>query len=271
LVEHALRALASQNNCFLEVRFYDQLNSTRLGEICTELSNSRINFVVRPIGLRTLSSVRNLGLIESASDFVLYLDADAVPHTNWAEKFLQALNSDTIAVVGSRVVPVWENGMSLFALSTRLQGYYSIFDHGISDFETAWVIGASFGINRRLLRDDAYFREDLGRAPGSLRSGEEIELCIRAKQRGFKIKYLGSTEVHHFISNDRSSIGWIARRIVAAGKERGQLGKIEGAPRQKRNKFDFLFAPFYVPLYIFGYTLSRISGSTIETLDDDVG
>jgi hypothetical protein len=220
--------------------------------LCATLSSPSIGFCYCETAALPLSVIRNRGIRESASDVVLLLDADAIPGPNWMAEMRAALELPATGIVGSRVVPLWESGEFLFARAARLRAYYSIFDHGPQLRETAWVIGASFGLHRERVREP-HFLEGLGRTPGSLRSGEDIELCLRARRAGLRVLYVGTTAVEHAIAASRASLRWMAPRIVAAGRQRASLGPVPGGLTTPANRYDVLFAPLIVPLYLAGY------------------
>jgi cellulose synthase/poly-beta-1,6-N-acetylglucosamine synthase-like glycosyltransferase len=254
LLARVLQGLAHQefDGRTCEVRLYDQQGSDTLRRLCATLSSSSSEFCYCEAAPLPLSVTRNRGIRESASDLVLLLDADAIPAPNWIAEMRAALDTPATGIVGSRVVPLWESREFLFARAARLRAYYSIFDHGPQLRETAWVIGASFGLHRERV-PGPQFLECLGRTPGSLRSGEDIELCLRARRAGLRVLYVGTTAVEHAIAPARASLRWMAPRIVAAGRQRASLGPVPGGLKTPANRYDLLFAPLIVPLYLAGY------------------
>jgi len=257
VLSKALKAAALQEHCRLQILVFDQQSSEQVRSLCATLSNDNHRFEWISTPISGLSIVRNEGLKRAISEIVLYLDADAEPEPGWAHALCRELEQPGVAIAGSRVLPRWETKEYFLARATRILSYYSVFDFGTESFDTGWVVGASFAVHKGRLGSLATFSEELGRIPGSLRSGEELELCQRVRAAGFQVRYVGSVAVHHNISNSRCGFPWLARRIFAAGSQRAVLGTIEGTPALERNTYDLLFAPIYLPLYLAGYFTTR--------------
>ena len=68
---------------------------------------------------------------------------------------------------GDRARPA-RNSPPRIARARVVEEQYSLLDLGQGEIETRKVIGASFGLNRALLGDQAYFDETLGRRGGKL-------------------------------------------------------------------------------------------------------
>ena len=126
------------------------------------------------------------------------------------------------------------------------------------------VVGANFGLNLKNLARLAHFDEALGRREGKLFSGEESELCRRARNSGREVLYNGNAVVKHQVLPERISYYWILRRMYFAGIARATFG---GAPNPSRKIgwLDYVALLVVLPPYMAGYALSRLKLTTRNT------
>jgi hypothetical protein len=80
-------------------------------------------------------------------------------------------------------------------------------------------MGTSYAVDRERLPRKEPFRLDLGRRPGRLLGGEEVQLSLDVRAAGGRIRYEPGATVGHHVRADRLSWRWMLRRAYAAGRE----------------------------------------------------
>ncbi len=151
-----------------------------------------------------LSAARNEGYRQAAGEYVLYVDDDAVPASDWIDRLAEGLERDAEIVIGpsrppdSYQRPAW--------LSADLERYLGFFDLGdreqtVPRGEIAGT-GANMGFERQELVELGGFDERLGRQHGGLLSREELDLFRRADQTGLTCKYVPAPVTHAVDTKD---------------------------------------------------------------------
>lgn len=252
LVREALESLARQDDVTAEVLFLDQRHDPDFWRDVERLTCDHVRFVASPIAARSLSFARNHAISAAACDLVLYMDCDAVADPRWAAELAGALRQEGVGIVGSRIVPRWSRPPLLIARAWIAWEQYALLDFGPGIREVSKVVGAGFGIDRRALADQAYFREDLGRREGRLHCGEDTDICNRAVEKGLSVLYNGDSMVEHQIQPERIRYRWILKRLFYAGANRAVLGGPPGATHAL-STWDYLFLPAMALPYAAGF------------------
>jgi len=167
-----------------------------------------------------LSRARNRAIDETTSEFLVFLDDDAIPMPGWLAAIAGVFaSSSDIAVVGGEMVPVYEGGKPpwlpleaehLFMPMIPGEGLRRIsYPH--------YPYGANIAFRRRVFRQAGQFREDLGYCASALVPSEETELLVRAENTGAVIMFEPKAAVEHHVLQDRLSKQYIRRRFLPVG------------------------------------------------------
>lgn len=257
LVRDTIDGLARQREVEADIFFLDQTDDVQMREICGAAStqNLRFNYVVIP--MKGLSFARNRGIERSTNDIILYIDSDAIADPCWAYRMQETLLREGVGVAGSKIIPKWHKRPLLVARSEMVLGSYSMLDLGDDELASDRLFGAGFGIHRGRLGPEAYFDEKLGRHPGGLLGGEEIDLCARTRAIGLEVVYNGRAIVEHQVRRERISYRWLMRRFYYSGVERALTsGTLK--PRRRDHKFiDYLAYAVTLPATLLGYWHGR--------------
>ena len=166
-----------------------------------------------------LSNARNVGYKLAKSQYISYLDDDAIAEPQWLEEVLNAFNSfEDVGVVGGRIAPIWEIPRPLW-LGDELAGNVSVVDWGGElrvAKEDEWFAGANISFSKKVLEDAGGFSTNLGRKGGGqvLLSNEESEVLNFVKKSKYKEVYNPLASVDHLVEKKRLRREWFRRRAA---------------------------------------------------------
>ncbi len=167
-----------------------------------------------------LSNARNVAAQSTDTEFLCYMDDDAIASEQWLGKILEAFEvfgPDT-AVVGGKVDPIWEVPRPQW-LHDHLVGFVSVVDWG-GDARiaapTEYFAGTNVAYRTRDLLEFGAFATGLGRIGNSatLLSNEELELTNRIRASGKLLVYSPESVVNHLVPADRLSQSWYRKRVA---------------------------------------------------------
>ncbi|HHH47078.1 MAG TPA: glycosyltransferase [Thiotrichales bacterium] len=256
LVLQTLESLAEQAKVRGEVLFLDQSETSSIDIDCLNSRNETLTFRHLIIPARSLSYARNEAIRLAGHDIILYIDSDAIADPLWAHHLASALQQSGAAIAGGKIILKWHKKPIWLAKARVVREQYSCLDLGDRLVESDKVVGASFGIHRGILSDEAYFDERLGRRNGKLISGEETDLCDRARDNGHRIVYEGRSIVQHQVLPERITYSWVMRRMFHAGVNRAVRGG-NPSPTHPPNLWDYAVLPVILPSYAAGYVYGK--------------
>lgn len=164
-----------------------------------------------------LSNARNVGYKLANSEYISYLDDDAIASPVWVEEVLKAFESfDNVGVVGGRISPIWEIARPPW-LGDALVGNVSVVDWGGElriAAEDEWFAGANISFAKKVLEEAGGFSTNLGRKGSGqvLLSNEESELLSFVRQSDYQEVYSPTASVDHLVEKKRLCRDWFRRR-----------------------------------------------------------
>jgi GT2 family glycosyltransferase len=142
-----------------------------------------------PVGL---SRARNIGMQEAAGEIVAYLDDDAYPDPHWVSYLAEAFkDSDYAAIGGPNVLPGSCNIISDCVDHTPGAPTHVL----LSDIEAEHIPGCNMAFRKKNLESiggfDVQFRT----------AGDDVDLCWRIQDAGWKIGFCSAALVWHHRRN----------------------------------------------------------------------
>lgn len=171
-----------------------------------------------------LSIARNAGVRHAAGPIVCFVDDDAIPSPQYASEILTPFEDPRVACVGGKVVAAWPDATPPSWFSPR----YANIVAQTSSGETARMMKKGefpFGCNIAFRKETFLalggFDEALGKRGTNNIWGEEIDLCHRLQQEGFRFFYNPRAEVSHTVSRARATTQYFVESIFGKGVTEG--------------------------------------------------
>ena len=172
-----------------------------------------------------VSLARNAGAWAARTQFIAYIDDDAIPATDWVETILNAIVQPgrRPALIGGRILPKWEAPLPSW-WPASLRGVLSIIEHeGRGEYRTAAVpkdlepYAANVVVHVLSLLAAGGFGGAIGRYGNSLLSDEEVQLAWTLQDAGYSVRYDSRITVHHQIQARRLEPEWLLARLYWQG------------------------------------------------------
>ncbi|WP_413167433.1 glycosyltransferase [Capilliphycus salinus ALCB114379] len=197
-----------------------------------------------------LSNARNVAAKLCETEFIAYLDDDAIACPEWLEKIVQGFDQfgTDAAVLGGRVDPMWEIERPSW-LDDTLLSYVSVVNWG-GEMRVAkpdeWFAGANISFRTQDILDNGGFDVSLGRIGGgtSLMSNEEIHLLDQIKSKGKLTIYAPEAQVDHLVEKKRLNHAWFRKRVAWQAVSDYQMDS-EKAIEMARSGWNFLLEYFF--------------------------
>ena len=161
--------------------------------------------VLRHERARGPAAARNAGLRAATTEFVAFLDSDVVPRSGWLEVMLGHFSDPAVALVAPRIVALDAESNEL----ARYEHTRSSLDLGRREAAVrahtavSYVPSAAMLVRRSALVDEGGFDE-------SMRVAEDVDLCWRLEQAGWRLRYEPAARVAH---DHRVAFGdWFKRK-----------------------------------------------------------
>lgn len=167
----------------------------------------------------------NAGTRRASGEILLFLNQDATALPGWIEALRAAFQDPRVGIVGPKILfgkndhgqPEWtvQSAGGFYDRDGRPQhrylGYHGDDPRVNEELEVAWTTGAVLAIRRFLF--DALGGFDAGYEKGYF---EDVDLCERAKERGFQVLYHPKITFTHSVA----STGGIPRETFTKNMQR---------------------------------------------------
>jgi hypothetical protein len=147
---------------------------------------------------RRLAVSRNLGITAAAGEVVAFIDDDSLATPTWLEELAAAFDHPSVGAVGGlvydpsgvqlqyRYAACQRNGSPVYKVEPPLDQYL----HPNAD-PVAYLQGTNMAYSRSVLREIGGFDERI------LHFYDDVDVCLRVIDLGYRLKQLDGAAVHH--------------------------------------------------------------------------
>jgi glycosyltransferase involved in cell wall biosynthesis len=207
-----------------------------------------------------VSLARNAGAWAARTQFIAYIDDDAIPATDWVSAILTSIAQPgrPPALIGGRILPKWEAPLPSW-WPPSLRGVLSIIEHeGCGEYRTKAVpkglepYAANIVVHVLSLLAAGGFGGAIGRYGESLLSDEEVQLAWMLQDAGYSVRYDSRITVHHQIQARRLDPAWLLSRLYWQGASAVLTRRLLHQPERvwrelpRRLLIAALLGPFYL-------------------------
>jgi glucosyl-dolichyl phosphate glucuronosyltransferase len=207
--------------------------SAEIAGLVATVNNARMLRVEHP----GVSLARNVGADAADSDYIAYIDDDAIPEPDWIARILDVVREFRPALVGGRILPQWETPLPGW-WPARLRGILTIIEaEGQGEYRTADLpagmepYAANMIVHLPALRAVGGFVQSSGRVGKTLLSDEEVDLAWRLQAAGYSARYDSRIVVRHQIQAARLTPSWLLSRLYWQGISTVLTRRRLGCPR----------------------------------------
>ncbi len=173
-----------------------------------------------------LSYARNRGLIESNSQYVIFVDDDVSFHSGWCQAFEECAQSYSCAAAGGTIIPVFPDEVpSWYVKGVMADGGTTTGNYQPSKVAAAITEGGLIGhprggnmlLDRQLVIDLGSFRVDLGWGKKRI-PAEETELFKRIHASGGVVRFTPKATVNHHLDAGRMNLPYLRKWHIGYGR-----------------------------------------------------
>lgn len=249
----ALKSLFNQTYPNLEIIVIvdeDHFLYTELTNFTRKVESPKEVTVLYDQGGKGLSSSRNLGIEVSSGSIVAFIDDDAVASPQWIEDLVSMYEKhDDVGCVAGKIEPLWIDS----ECSWLPMCFYWLISCTYRDIHEECEVRNGFGTNisfrRTVFNEIGFFLSNLGKYKGEGLLSEEMELCLRLRERtNYKVMYTPDAIVRHKVYPFRVTLRALARRAFYDGISKALINRLHRKARPLGTEFSLLnhlFLVFY--------------------------
>jgi glycosyltransferase involved in cell wall biosynthesis len=207
----------------LELVVVDNKSTDDTASVAEEFRGRAVNLKYVFEGVQGLSRARNRGVKTATAPVAAFIDDDAIPYPDWAERLLEAVRKfPEAAIIGGESEPLFESERPAWLDDDLLQSY-SCGLHYSDDYHFCegpdWLVECNLAYRLNALKAAGGFPEELGRKGNLLLSGDGAVNSVIVNSGG-RMLYTPFAKVRHLVPESRLNTKWIARRRFWGGVTR---------------------------------------------------
>ena len=202
----------------VEVLVVNNNSSDATLQVCEKYKDQIHNFHSVTETTQGLSFARNRAFKEAKSEWVYYLDDDALVTDGLIEKIIFQTENSAFDVFGGRAIPWYKFGKPSWYKDEY--GSYSLPHELLSKVDSPYfLIGVQMIFKKALLEKYKGFNTSIGMIGDSIGYGEETEIQMRMIKDGVQIFYDPSLVVEHLVPKYKMEIDWFFKSAFSLGRD----------------------------------------------------
>ncbi|MBN1641298.1 MAG: glycosyltransferase [Anaerolineae bacterium] len=163
-----------------------------------------------------LSNARNTAIEQATGDVLVYVDVDAMADRSLVETLLGSYDAPDVAGVGGQGIE-----SNVHSIADRWRVAHATQSHGARAREVWFLYGLCMSWRLDCLRE-------VGGFDASLRTnGEDVDMGLRMRAAGYRMRYLPAARVYHQRTDDvasltRTMVAWCVAAYVVRRRNRAQ-------------------------------------------------
>lgn len=205
-----------------DILIVDNNSSDNTREIIQEYANQKDNLKYVFEKEQGLSNARNRGAVLATTEYVAYIDDDAIAFENWLEEAVETIKDKDPMIFGGPIFP--------FYLTEKPEWFKDEYEIRIHQEKTGWmkkdryISGSNYFIKKEILKEVGWFSTDKGMNGDSLAYGEENEVVRKVNGLGENCVYYNTNmKVRHLVPKFKMSLQYFIFRNYKAGKTIGEI------------------------------------------------
>lgn len=187
-----------------------------------------------------LNHGRNRAIVESAHEFLVYLDDDMEVQPEWLASAHAALASHAADALCGPVEPRFERPPPSWMTQRLIESVTSAYSkkgesvHLLDRTVAHELPGCNFGVKKELAVRLGGFHPSLDRSGAGMLAGGDTEFGRRITQSGGRVLYVPGCRISHLVSRHKTSFRGLARRWYGLGQTERAMQVIAGSRRRPR-------------------------------------
>jgi len=243
LLEETLKHIAVQklDNAACEIVLVDNASTDHTQEIARSIweksGSDKISFKIVYEPKPGLTFARQKGVNEARFEYLIFCDDDNWLDENYVQNTIELFKEHTdTGILGGNGSAIFEDeALKPLWFSTFLDMYAAV-PQAKKETALDFVYGAGMAVRKTVLKEvmGKYPMLLKGREKAILSSGEDSEICLRARLAGHKILYSPKLTFKHFIINKRLTWSYLKKLDTGLAKTFVIINLYETALNSKR-------------------------------------
>ncbi len=166
-----------------------------------------------------LSYARNTGYKAAKGRWVGYIDDDALSNPDLISEVLRTIKNYSFDCFGGAFI-AWYVEKKPWWLPERPFYFTNVIGkpHHCTELKKGYISGGVAFYKKTVLEETGGFNTSLGMTGNKIHYGEETELQIRIRQKGYTIGYNPKIIIQHYVAPYKLKMSWFLKSSYAVGK-----------------------------------------------------